>query len=90
MHDSLRDYCAIQFTLSFFSVLQYNMRLMRILVIEDDHKIANSIKKGLQQEAYVVDLAFDGSVGVDLGGRGFFKKIFLDLMFCDMGGLEVC
>ncbi|MGD9129529.1 MAG: DNA-binding response regulator, partial [Candidatus Woesebacteria bacterium] len=36
---------------------------MRILVVEDEHKIANSIKKGLEQELYAVDLAFDGEYG---------------------------
>ena len=39
---------------------------MRILVVEDEHRIANSIKKGLEQEAYAVDVAFDGEEGYDL------------------------
>jgi len=33
---------------------------MRILVVEDEHKIANSIKKGLEQERYAVDVAYSG------------------------------
>jgi DNA-binding response OmpR family regulator len=36
---------------------------MRILIIEDDHKIANAIKKGLEQESYAVDLEYDGVKG---------------------------
>jgi len=38
---------------------------MRILVIEDEHKIANSIKKGLEQELYAVDIAYTGDDGYD-------------------------
>ena len=41
---------------------------MRILVIEDDHKIANAIKKGLTQESYAVDLAYDGEEGLGSAG----------------------
>ena len=39
---------------------------MRILVVEDEHKIANSIKKGLEQESYAVDVAYTGTDGYDL------------------------
>lgn len=39
---------------------------MRILVVEDEHKIANSLKKGLEQESYAVDVAFTGDDGYDL------------------------
>jgi len=37
---------------------------MRILVIEDDRKIANAIKKGLKQESYAVDVSYDGQDGL--------------------------
>ncbi|MBU1322940.1 hypothetical protein KKE48_01125 [Patescibacteria group bacterium] len=39
---------------------------MRVLVVEDEHKIANSIKQGLEQEKYAVDAAYTGSDGFDL------------------------
>ncbi|MBI4084706.1 MAG: hypothetical protein HY431_02270 [Candidatus Levybacteria bacterium] len=38
---------------------------MRILVVEDEHKIANSIKQGLEQENFAVDVAYDGTTGYD-------------------------
>jgi len=63
---------------------------MRVLVIEDDHKIARAIKQGLEQEAYVVDLAFDGEAGFDLASSEEFDLILLDLMLPKMNGLEVC
>jgi len=37
---------------------------MRLLVIEDDHKIANAVKKGLEQESFAVDISFDGRDGL--------------------------
>lgn len=39
---------------------------MRILVVEDEHRIANSIKKGLEQEHYAVDAVYNGTEGFDL------------------------
>ncbi len=39
---------------------------MKILVVEDEHKIANSLKQGLEQEKYAVDVAYDGENGLDL------------------------
>lgn len=39
---------------------------MRVLIIEDEHKIANSIKRGLEQESYAVDVVYDGEQGFDL------------------------
>lgn len=36
---------------------------MKILIVEDEHKIANSIKKGLEQERFTTDVAFDGAIG---------------------------
>lgn len=63
---------------------------MRVLVIEDEHKIANSIKKGLEQEAYAVDAAYDGESGFDLALNEEYDVIILDLMLPKMDGIEVC
>ncbi|OGV88592.1 DNA-binding response regulator [Microgenomates group bacterium RBG_19FT_COMBO_39_10] len=63
---------------------------MRILVIEDEHKIANSIKKGLEQESYAVDIAYDGKQGFDLAATEEYDVIILDLMLPEMDGLELC
>ena len=63
---------------------------MRLLVVEDEHKIANSIKKGLEQESYAVDLAFDGEEGFDLAATEDYDVIILDLMLPKMDGLTVC
>ena len=63
---------------------------MKILVVEDEHLIATSIKKGLEQEKYVVDVAFDGLTGYDLASSGDYDLIILDLMLPKMDGLSVC
>lgn len=63
---------------------------MKILVVEDEHKIANAIKKGLLQEAYVVDVAYDGEEGFDLAAGEDYDVIILDLMLPKISGLEVC
>lgn len=63
---------------------------MKILVIEDEHLIANALKKGLEQEHYTVDLAFDGEQGFDLASTDEYDLILLDLMLPKMDGFEVC
>lgn len=63
---------------------------MRVLVVEDEHRIANSIKKGLEQERYAVDLAYNGTDGFDLASTEDYDVIILDLLLPGMDGLEVC
>lgn len=63
---------------------------MKILVVEDEHLIANSLKKGLEQEKYTVDVAFDGIQGYDLASSGDYDLILLDLMLPGMDGLSIC
>jgi len=63
---------------------------MRILVIEDEHKIANSIKKGLEQETWAVDVAYDGINGYDLAAGEKYDVIVLDLMLPGMDGMKIC
>ena len=63
---------------------------MRTLIIEDEHKIAAALKKGLEQENYAVDLAYDGEDGFDLASTEDYSVILLDLMIPKMSGLEVC
>ncbi len=60
------------------------------MVVEDEHKIANSIKKGLEQEAYAVDAAYDGESGFDLALNEDYDVIILDLMLPKLDGIEVC
>jgi len=63
---------------------------MRILVVEDEHRIAQAIKKGLEQERYAVDVAYTGPDGFDLASTESYDTIILDLMLPGMDGLTIC
>ena len=62
---------------------------MRILVVEDEKKVAGFIKKGLEEETYAVDVAYDGEDGLHLGVEGQYDLIILDIMLPKIDGLEV-
>jgi DNA-binding response OmpR family regulator len=63
---------------------------MKILIIEDEKKIADSLKKGLQQEKHVVDVSYDGEEGYDLASSEKYDIIILDLMLPKIDGLTIC
>lgn len=63
---------------------------MKILVVEDEHRIAASIKKGLELEKYAVDTAYTGTDGYDLAISEEYDCIVLDIMLPGMDGVEVC
>jgi len=62
---------------------------MRILVVEDELKVASFIKKGLQEEAYAVDVANDGAEGLSLIEMNVYDAVILDLMLPKRNGIEV-
>lgn len=63
---------------------------MRILLVEDDTAIARSLKEGLEDEAYAVDIAHDGSEGYRTAVADDYDVIILDIMLPEMNGYEVC
>ena len=63
---------------------------MRILVIEDEKKIADFIKRGLKEEGYAVDTANDGENGFFLAKTNDYDLILLDLMLPKLDGITVC
>jgi heavy metal response regulator len=62
---------------------------MRLLVIEDEKKVASFIKKGLEEEHYAVDIAEDGETGLYMAEVNEYDLIVLDLMIPKIDGLEV-
>lgn len=62
---------------------------MRILIVEDEKKVAAFIKKGLEEETYAVDVAYDGEDGLHMGLENQYDLIILDLMLPVIDGLEV-
>ncbi len=63
---------------------------MRILVIEDERKIAQFIKRGLKEEGYAVDVINDGEAGHFLATTNDYDVIILDLMLPQMDGISLC
>ena len=61
---------------------------MRLLVIEDQRKMASFIKKGLTETGYSVDLAESGSAGESLASENDYDLIILDVMLPDQNGLD--
>ena len=64
---------------------------MRILVIEDEHKIANAIKQGLEQERYAVDIEYDGDAGLGAALNETYDVMIIDRMLPgSVEGLNIC
>jgi len=64
---------------------------MRILVIEDEHKIANAVREGLLSESFAVDVLYDGQEGLNAGLFEEYDLIILDRMLPGgMDGVEIC
>lgn len=62
---------------------------MRILIVEDEIKVANFIKKGLEEEHHAVDTAYEGETGLYMAEVNDYDLIVLDLMIPKIEGLEV-
>lgn len=71
-------------------VKRYNSIQMKLLLVEDDHRISTVIRKGLEQEGYIVDVAFNGEAGLEMALSNGFDVVVLDLMLPLMDGMEVC
>lgn len=64
---------------------------MRILLIEDEQKIANALRRGLEQESYAVDVVYDGAEGYGRAMVGKYDLMILDRMLPGISdGLEIC
>jgi two-component system OmpR family response regulator len=63
---------------------------VRVLVVEDEVKMARAIRRGMEQEGYAVDTALDGDEGLHMVTENDYDAIVLDLMLPGVDGLEVC
>jgi two-component system, OmpR family, response regulator len=64
--------------------------VVKLLMIEDDRKIATSVKRGLEAEGYSVEVAFDGSDGLWMATEGTYDLIILDIMLPGRNGFQIC
>lgn len=62
---------------------------MRILVVEDEKKVAAFIKRGLKEQSYAVDVSLDGAEGLEQALSNDYDLIILDLMLPKMSGLDL-
>lgn len=62
---------------------------MRILVVEDEKRLANALKQILEEQRYQVDAAYTGNEGYDFAQSGLYDLIVLDVMLPGMDGFEV-
>jgi DNA-binding response OmpR family regulator len=63
---------------------------MRVLLVEDEHKISAYIKRGLEEQEYAVDAAYTGLEALDWEETVDFDLIILDILLPEMDGLSVC
>lgn len=63
---------------------------MRVLIVEDERKLSNIVRKGLIEEGFAVDQAFDGEEGQYLAESESYDLIILDVMLPKISGLDVC
>ena len=69
---------------------QYNKNEMRILVVEDEKRLAEVIKKGLVEEGYSVDVAYDGAEGQYMAESASYDLVILDIMLPKKDGVTIC
>jgi DNA-binding response OmpR family regulator len=63
---------------------------MKVLVVEDDARIAAAVRRGLEAEGFTVSVAADGPEGLWMAAEGSFDVIVLDLMLPGRNGFQVC
>jgi two-component system, OmpR family, response regulator len=63
---------------------------VKVLLVEDDRKIAGAVKRGLEAEGFNVEVAYDGTDGLWLATEGTFDVLILDLMLPGRSGFQIC
>ena len=63
---------------------------MKILIIEDEQSVASFIKKGLEEQSFIADVAYDGHTGKQLALQNQYDIILLDVVLPQINGLQLC
>jgi DNA-binding response OmpR family regulator len=63
---------------------------MRVLVVEDERRLAQSVQRGLENEGFAADLAYDGDEGLWMAKEHPYDAIVLDIMLPKRNGFQVC
>ena len=63
---------------------------MRLLVVEDEERLAESLRRGLERDGFAVDIAANGTDGLWMAQENAYDAIVLDLMLPGVNGFQVC
>jgi DNA-binding response OmpR family regulator len=66
------------------------LETMRVLVVEDEHRLADLLRRALEHERHGVEIAYDGEDGLERATNGNFDLVVLDVMLPKLDGFEVC
>jgi two-component system OmpR family response regulator len=87
----LRDAVGVRFSLTASSLDHIEDDIsMRVLVVEDETRMAKLIRQGLEEEAYAVDVVADGAEALDWVRSVSYDLVVLDIMLPGMDGLSLC
>src|SRR3954454_22744845 len=62
---------------------------MRLLLVEDEQRLARALRRGLVDDGFIVEVAHDGATGLELARHGDFDAIVLDVMLPRLSGFEI-
>jgi len=62
---------------------------LRILLVEDEHRLSSVVRRGLEEESYAVDVAYDGREGLAMAESDEYDLLVLDVMLPGLNGLEI-
>jgi two-component system, OmpR family, copper resistance phosphate regulon response regulator CusR len=63
---------------------------MKILLVEDEQKVALFIQKGLKENGYITEIAYDGKMGAEMATNNEYNAIILDINLPNMNGYDLC
>jgi DNA-binding response OmpR family regulator len=63
---------------------------VRVLVVEDERRLAAAVKRGLEASGFAVDITFDGVSGLHMAREGGYDGVVLDIMLPGLSGYKVC
>jgi two-component system OmpR family response regulator len=63
---------------------------MRLLIVEDEPKMARVLRRGLEEEGYAIDMSADGVDALHMATENEYDAVILDVMLPELDGVEVC
>ena len=63
---------------------------MKILIVEDEQSVVSFLRKGLEEQSFIVDIAFDGNTAKRLALQNKYDIILLDIILPQLNGIELC